>query len=69
MHLTSKKILASGALIAGMLATVGSASAARVAVGDAAPGVSLQATDESTFDLQALHGEKLAVLVFFRGAW
>lgn len=69
MQLNSKKVLASGVLIAGMLATVASASAARVTVGDRAPAVSLQATDQSSFELTALEGEKLAVLVFFRGAW
>jgi cytochrome oxidase Cu insertion factor (SCO1/SenC/PrrC family) len=69
MRLNSKMVLAGGVLIAGMLGTSASASAARVTAGDTAKPITLQATDETTFELAALHGEKIAVLVFFRGAW
>jgi|GEM_PF-4960191 len=69
MRFEPKRILAGATLAAGLLMSALPASAARVAVGDTAPGFNLEATDHSMHQLEALRGEHSAVLVFFRGAW
>lgn len=41
----------------------------RIAVGDTAPEVALEASDATLYQSQALRGEKNLLLIFFRGTW
>jgi cytochrome oxidase Cu insertion factor (SCO1/SenC/PrrC family) len=66
--------LATLVLAAGLLVTTTSladepAQAARIEVGQEAPGFSLTATDGGQLTLSDLRGEKDLVLVFFRAHW
>lgn len=50
-------------------ATAESKQAERVAVGDDAPEISLQASDTQEHKSSELRGEKNVLLIFFRGTW
>ncbi len=50
-------------------ATAESKQAERVAVGDNAPEISLQASDTHEYKSGELRGEKNLLLIFFRGTW
>ena len=62
-------LLASWAVLPAQAREDAPEQAERVTVGAEAPPLSLLGSDGETYTLEALEGEKNAVLVFFRGTW